>query len=83
MNSPSNGLWTSDSFPDWPEVDRHEIASTEDAEDVVQVQDGSQAGARGPTEDELLRGDIVLGEHRFHHLEKLPHYEVQQIFSTW
>ena len=62
MTSPSNGLWTSDSLPETSEVGRHEIASTEDAEDVVQVEDGAQAGARGPAEDELLRGHPVLGE---------------------
>ena len=62
MTSPSNGLWTSDSLPETSEVGRHEIASPEDAEDVVQVEDGAQAGARGPAEDELLRGHPVLGE---------------------
>ena len=41
---------------------RYAAAEKKELEDVVQIEDGAQAGARGPAEDELLRGHPVLGE---------------------
>jgi len=45
---------------------RYAAAEKEEPEDVVEIEDGAQAGSRGPTEDELHRRHSVSGKKLLH-----------------